>query len=127
LRSPLIELEQKVEELKRHLRVRSRFPFGRGLKRRIVLGPFISDRKFDIYGCAAHCLMTIANARRAGLTKATFIDRYASRYWIGSYKGGGLIRDQVKEVAIDLGLARIKGFLESRRRASGTNPWHRSW
>jgi hypothetical protein len=47
------------------------------------------DRKFDIYGCAAHCLMTIANARRAGLTKAAFIDRYAFRYWIGSDKCGG--------------------------------------
>jgi hypothetical protein len=47
------------------------------------------DRKFDIYACAAYCLMTIANARRAGLTKAAFIDRYAFRFWIGSDKCGG--------------------------------------
>ena len=64
------------------------------------------DRQFDIFGCAARCLMAIANASRAGLTKAAFIDRYVSRYWIGSDKCGGLTQDQIKEVAIDLGLAK---------------------
>src|SRR5436190_14336856 len=64
------------------------------------------EKEFESFGCASRCLIALANVRGAGFTKATFIDRYAPKYWQHGDQCGGLTVDQIKEVAKDLGLAR---------------------
>ncbi len=64
------------------------------------------EKEFESFGCASRCLIALANANGTGLTKATFIDRYAPKYWQHRDQCGGLTFDQIKVVAKDLGLAR---------------------
>jgi hypothetical protein len=65
------------------------------------------EKEFDLYGCAPRCLIALANAKGGGLTKATFIDRYAPKYWTHGDECGLLPTEkEIKEVALDLGLAK---------------------
>jgi hypothetical protein len=64
------------------------------------------DGEFDIFGCASRCLIALANAKGARFTKATFIDKFAPKYWLHGDQCGGLTLGQVKDVAKDLGLAK---------------------
>jgi hypothetical protein len=65
------------------------------------------ERQFEDFGCASRCLIALANERGARVTKAAFIDRYTSNYWLNSNRCGLLpTTREIKEVALDLGLAR---------------------
>ena len=63
------------------------------------------EDKFELYGCASRCLIALANANGANLTKADFIDRYTPRYWAQDTRCGIFSLAGVAEVAVDLGLA----------------------
>ena len=63
------------------------------------------ENQFDTYGCAARCLMALANARGDRFTKADFIDKFAPKYWARGDNCGGLTVEQIKGLAKDLGLA----------------------
>ncbi len=66
------------------------------------------DKEFEDFGCASRCLIALANAKGAGITKAAFIDRYAPKYWPhGDHCGLLPTTKEIKEVALDLGLARV--------------------
>ena len=64
------------------------------------------ENEFDTFGCASRCLIALANARGAGLTKSSFIDKFAPKYWLHGDQCGGLTLGQIEEIAKDLGLAR---------------------
>ena len=65
------------------------------------------EDQFEDFGCAPRCLIALANASGASLSKEAFIDRYTPRYWLNSTQCGLLpTTKEIKEVAYDLGLAR---------------------
>ena len=65
------------------------------------------EKEFEDFGCAPRCLIALANAKGAGITKAVFIDKYAAKYWPHGDQCGLLpTTKEIKEVVLDLGLAR---------------------
>ena len=64
------------------------------------------EKQFEDFGCAPRCLIALANAKGAGITKATFVDRYAPKYWPHGDQCGLLpTTKEIKEIGLDLGLA----------------------
>lgn len=93
--------------------------------------------EFDMFGCAARCLIALHNSRGGKLTKEDFIDKYAPKYWANTNQCGGLTTLQIIKLALEMGLAQsVEGtshFDETRaciRNRSAhailmvTNKWH---